>query len=383
MKKTNLRGLTLPELEDFSASIGEQIYRGKQLFEWIYRKGASSFAGMTSLSAALRKKLESAAALETIGLIGQQRSISDGTTKFLFQLSDGGRIESVLIPPRTAFRDSEASEEEEQKRLTLCVSTQVGCPLDCKFCATATMGFLRNLTSGEIIDQLRQVKEISNRRITNVVYMGMGEPLLNYENVMKSIDIISTGMSIAARRITVSTAGWAPKIRQMADEGRRVKLAISLHTLDPRARSELMPINHRFGLDELVDAAEYYYRKIKQRITFEYILFAGWNDREEDAAALVKLSKKVPCKINIIPFHSIAFTKPQGLAASLHASPKRRAEAFVRRLREAHLSVFVRSSAGEDIAAACGQLAVEPGAARPDGKAAVNRAVPRRSLPVA
>jgi len=382
VKKRNLKGLTLRELEDFSASIGEQKYRGKQLFEWIYRKGASTFAGMTSLSAALRKKLESAAALETIGLVEQRRSTSDGTTKFLFQLSDGRRIESVLIPPRTAFHGSEASEEEEQKRLTLCVSTQVGCPLDCKFCATATMGFLRNLTAGEIIDQLQRVKEISGRRITNLVYMGMGEPLLNYENVMKSIDIISTGMGIAARRMTVSTAGWAPKIRQMADEGRKVKLAISLHTLDPRARTELMPINHRFGLDELVDAAEYYYRKVKLRITFEYILFAGWNDREEDAAGLVKLSKKVPCKINIIPFHSIAFTKPRGLAASLQASPGERAEAFVRRLREAHLSVFVRSSAGEDIAAACGQLAVgsETGPLPPGGTKPV---IPRRSLPVA
>ncbi|TLY33489.1 MAG: 23S rRNA (adenine(2503)-C(2))-methyltransferase RlmN [Ignavibacteria bacterium] len=370
MKKRNLKGLTLRELEDFSASIGEQKYRGKQLFEWIYRKGASTFAGMTSLSAALRKKLESAAALETIGLVEQRR------------LSDGRRIESVLIPPRTAFHGSEASEEEEQKRLTLCVSTQVGCPLDCKFCATATMGFLRNLTAGEIIDQLQRVKEISGRRITNLVYMGMGEPLLNYENVMKSIDIISTGMGIAARRMTVSTAGWAPKIRQMADEGRKVKLAISLHTLDPRARTELMPINHRFGLDELVDAAEYYYRKVKLRITFEYILFAGWNDREEDAAGLVKLSKKVPCKINIIPFHSIAFTKPRGLAASLQASPGERAEAFVRRLREAHLSVFVRSSAGEDIVAACGQLAVgsETGPLPPGGTKPV---IPRRSLPVA
>jgi len=302
--------------------------------------------------------------------------------KFLFELADGSRIESVLIPPRTAFRDSGASGEEEQKRLTLCVSTQVGCPLDCKFCATATMGFLRNLTSGEIIEQLRQVKEVSGRRITNLVYMGMGEPLLNYENVMKSIDIISTGMGIAARRITVSTAGWAPKIRQMADERRKVKLAISLHTLDPQARTELMPINHRFGLDELVDAAEYYYRKVKQRITFEYILFAGWNDREEDAAGLVKLSKKVPCKINIIPFHSIAFTKPKELAASLHASPKGRAEAFVRRLREAKLTVFVRSSAGEDIAAACGQLAVGPGAS-PIPPGGMKPAISRRSLPVA
>jgi 23S rRNA (adenine2503-C2)-methyltransferase len=204
-----------------------------------------------------------------------------------------------------------------------------------------------------------QARTLSGKRITNLVYMGMGEPLLNYENVMKSVEIISVGLKITARRITLSTAGWAPAIRRMADEGRKVKLAISLHSLDDRTRTALMPLNAKFGLSELLAAAEYYYRKMKQRITFEYILFEGRNDGEEDIARLVKLSKSIPCKFNIIPFHAIGFTHPAGLAAELRPSSPRRMETFVRHLREAHVTVFVRSSAGEDIAAACGQLAVK------------------------
>jgi 23S rRNA (adenine2503-C2)-methyltransferase len=359
MSKTNLKGLTLSELGEFAFSVGEAKYRGKQLFDWIYTKGASSFHEMTPLSGALREKLAGLASLDSLQLTEQQKSRSDGTTKFLFQLADGKRIESVLIPPRTAFRGTEATGEEEQKRMTLCVSTQVGCPLDCAFCATATMGFHRNLTAGEIVDQVLQAKGASEKRITNLVYMGMGEPLMNYDNMMKSIEIITTGLKIAAKRITVSTAGWVPKIRQMADEGRKVKLAISLHTLDQAARNELMPVNSKFGLDELIDAAEYYYRRVKQRITFEYILFDSWNDREEDSARLIKLAKRLPCKLNIIPFHSILFTNPAGLAATLQPTPPGRIDLFVRRLREAHMTVFVRSSAGEDIDAACGQLAVK------------------------
>lgn len=345
----------------------------------MYTKEARSFDEMSSLPGTLRTKLSGLATIDSLQAVEHRKSLADGTTKFLFQLADGKRIESVLIPPRTAFRSPEAGEEEEQKRLTLCVSTQVGCPLDCAFCATATMGFHRNLSPGEIVDQVLQAKSIAETRITNIVYMGMGEPLMNYDSVMKSIEIITTGMKIAARRITVSTAGWVPKIRQMADEGRKVKLAISLHTLDSAARSGLMPVNAKFGLADLLDAARYYYRKVKQRVTFEYILFDGWNDREEDIARLIKLAKSVPCKINIIPFHSILFTKPAGLAASLHPTPPEKADLFVRRLREAHITVFVRSSAGEDIDAACGQLAVRMERRTRAGKTLVHRARPART----
>ncbi|MBI1805386.1 MAG: 23S rRNA (adenine(2503)-C(2))-methyltransferase RlmN [Ignavibacteriae bacterium] len=359
MSKVNLKGRTLSELEEFSLSIGEQHYRGKQLFDWLYMKEASTFEEMTTLSKPLREKLAAAARIDSIELVERQASHEDGTTKFLFELSDGKRIESVLIPPRTAFYSPGARNEEEQKRLTLCVSTQVGCALDCTFCATASMGILRNLTTSEIVDQLLQVKKLSGKRITNLVYMGMGEPMMNYDSVMNSTEIISTGMSIAARRITISTAGWVPKIKQLADEGRKIKLAVSLHTLDDTARSNLMPINRKFPLSDLLDVVKYYYGRTKQRVTFEYILFDGWNDREEDLRQLIKLSKTIPCKINIIPFHSIKFIHPTGISAKLHPTPHRRMGEFVRRLREAHMTVFVRSSAGEDIDAACGQLAVK------------------------
>ena len=359
MKKTNLMGLTLPELGEFSLSIGEPKYRGKQLFDWIYTREARSFREMSSLPGPLREKLGEIASIDSIALAEEQESSSDGTKKFLFELADGKRIESVLIPPRVAFRDPSAQGEDEQQRLTLCVSTQVGCPLDCRFCATATMGLQRNLSAGEIVDQVVQAKRISGKKITNLVYMGMGEPLMNYDSVMKSAEIISTGLKIAARRITISTAGWAPKIRQMADEGRKVKLAVSLHALDPKTRTELMPVNGTFGLDELLDAVGYYYRKVKQRVTFEMILFDGWNDREEDLERMIALSRRIPSKFNIIPFHSIMFTKPAGLASQLRPAQQGRIEHFVSRLRDAHVTVFVRSSAGEDIDAACGQLAVK------------------------
>lgn len=358
MEKTNLKGLTLQELSEFALSIGEQKFRGKQLFDWLYTREAAEFSAMTSLSKNLRERLESRARIDAIEPAGRQTSPTDGTTKFLFRLSDGKRIESVLIPPRTAFTGPDAADEEEQGRLTLCVSTQVGCPLDCSFCATATMGFHRNLTTGEIVDQLIQVRNLTGKRITNLVYMGMGEPLLNYENVMSSVEIITTGMAIAARRITISTAGIVPAMQKMADENRKTKLAISLHSLDDESRTRLMPINARYPLARLIEAAQYYYRKTRRRVTFEYIVFDGWNDTEKDVAALTKLAKQVPCKVNIIPFHTISFTNASGFATSLRPSTPERTEEFAARLRRAHLTVFVRSSAGEDIDGACGQLAV-------------------------
>lgn len=388
VKKRNLKGLTLPELQNFAASLGDPAYRGKQLFDWLYMKEATSFDEMTSLSKGFRAKLQELATIDNIRLVEEQHSPADGTTKLLFELSDGKRIESVLIPSEPADDEEKSIYKPAKKlagrrpRLTLCVSTQVGCPLDCAFCATATMGFLRNLTTCEIIDQVFQARRVAQKRlpayrrpmrpagITNLVYMGMGEPLMNYDNVMKSVEIIATGMRIAARRITVSTAGWADRIKQMADEHRKVKLAVSLHSLDDRLRTELMPVNKKFNLKQLLDAVQYYYRKTKSRVTYEYILFDGLNDQEEDLRKLVELSKAVPCKLNIVPFHSIEFlpavkyamrqagTHPNGISASLKPTPIARLERFIDRLRSAHVTVFVRSSAGEDIDAACGQLAI-------------------------
>ncbi|HUN64692.1 MAG TPA: 23S rRNA (adenine(2503)-C(2))-methyltransferase RlmN [Bacteroidota bacterium] len=355
-KKTDLKGLTTAELTNFAVSIGEQRYRGNQLFEWLYMKRAVRFEEMTALSKPLREKLDAVAVIGSIGLSDRTDS-GDGTTKFLFSLNDGKQIESVLIPPRLAFGGRNAAGEDEQRRLTLCVSTQVGCALDCRFCATATMGMVRNLTAGEIVDQVMQTGRITGRTITNIVYMGMGEPLMNYDAVMNSVEIISNGLKIPARRITVSTAGWVPKIRQMAEERRKVKLAVSLHSLNDATRAELMPVGLKFPLDELMDAVGEYCRKTGIRVTFEYILFDGINDSAEDCRRLAVLAKKIPCKFNIIPFHDISGTGGVR-TAGLRPSPSATIDRFVAALRRLHVTVFVRSSAGEDIAAACGQLAV-------------------------
>jgi 23S rRNA (adenine2503-C2)-methyltransferase len=353
---TNIIGLSPVQLAEFVRSMGERPYRAGQIFSWLYTKGATSFDEMSDLGASLRQKLQEVASIGRLAVLAQQRSSHDGTTKFLFGLPDGLKIESVLIPPARAFRGREAAHEDEQKRLTLCISTQVGCPLDCTFCATATMGYARNLTAGEIVGQILEARRLTDRPVTNIVFMGMGEPMMNYDNVMTAIEIITTGMAIAARRITVSTAGWADNIRRMGDEKRRVKLAISLHSADDETRTKLMPINKRYNLAELMAAVEHYYKMTKQRVTYEYIFFDGVNDSDRAVAQLEKLARRVPCKINVIPFHPIDFTGVHGMSASLRPSP--RMEAIIGRLRRNHHTVFVRSSAGEDIDAACGQLAV-------------------------
>lgn len=360
----NLLGLTLQELSDFAERAGEKRYRGKQLFDWLYAKGAISFAEMTSLAEAFRKRLETIARLDRVQIVKEQRSPEDGTRKFLIALPDGVQVESVLIPPRRSFAGTEAEQEEEQRRLTLCISSQAGCALDCKFCATATMGLLRNLTAGEIVDQVLAIKRIAHRPITNVVFMGMGEPMMNYENVMKAVEILITGLNIAARRITISTAGWADHIVRMADDGVKAKLAVSLHSAVDETRTALMPVNKRYNIATLMEAVRYYNHTLNKRVTYEYIFFDGVNDSEAEVRALVKLARQVPCKINIIPFHSIAFTGVSGDRAVLRPSPK--VNAIAEYLRTQHLTVFIRSNAGEDIDGACGQLAIrtEEAAAR-------------------
>jgi 23S rRNA (adenine2503-C2)-methyltransferase len=355
---TNLMGMTKEELSAFARGIGEHAYRGSQLYNWLYARGATSFGVMTDLGKQFRTRLEDAAVIGGVVLQRRRRSERDGTVKLLFSLEDGLQIESVLIPPVPAPRDGDAEEEEEQRRLTVCVSTQVGCPLDCAFCATGTMGFRRNLTAGEIVAQVLAAKREAGKKITNVVFMGMGEPLLNYDAVMKAAELLTGGADIAARRITVSTAGRVEEIRRMGDEKRRVRLAVSLHSAVDATRTRLMPINRKFGLRGLTEAVEYYYRKTKQRLTYEVIFFDGVNDAPADVRQLIALARKVPSKINIIPFHPIGFTHPAGFAASLSPSP--RVEEIAGELRRARLTVIVRTNAGEDIDAACGQLALSP-----------------------
>jgi 23S rRNA (adenine2503-C2)-methyltransferase len=354
----NLLGMNRAELRTFVVNLGERPYRGEQIYRWLYARGAASFGVMTDIGLASRQRFSRAATIAGVVPAGSTLSAADGTTKFLFALSDGLRIESVLIPPSTLFdADEERSEPRSQReRLTLCVSTQVGCPLACAFCATGTMGFLRNLTVAEIADQVLQVRRLTGRRITNVVFMGMGEPLLNYDRVTQAAELMTDGMEIAARRITISTAGWVEGILRMAADKSRNKLAISLHSAQEDVRARLMPITRRFPLAALHDAVKRYYASTRMRVTYECIFFDGINDRPEDVRRLIKFARAVPCKINVIPYHSITFVHPEGLAASLRPSP--RTEEIVGELRKADLTVMVRSSAGEDIAAACGQLAV-------------------------
>jgi 23S rRNA (adenine2503-C2)-methyltransferase len=354
-RKINLLGLTRAELSEFATGIGEPAYRGAQLFQWLYEKGVADFRLMNNMSRATRDRLDGEAMAESVKCAGSRRSALEGTTKFLFELADGKRIETVLIPPSSSYRSGSSGATEDQ-RLTLCVSTQVGCPLDCKFCATATMGFHRNLTAGEILDQLLQVRREIGRKITNVVFMGMGEPLLNYDQVMTAAEIMTEGVGIAARRMTISTAGWADRIRQMGDELRKVKLAVSLHSAVDETRTRIMPVNTRFPVSDIGLAVEHYYRKTRRRVTFEQVFFDGINDSDDEISRLIRFVRRVPSKINVIPFHPIASAGPSGFSAQLR--PSQRTDELVERLRSHRLPVFVRSNAGVDIDAACGQLAV-------------------------
>lgn len=344
MKKVSLKGLTLPELENFVVELGWEKYRARQIFKWLYNKQIDDLSKMTDLPKSYKEKLAQSVDINELKLLTFERSDCDGTIKLLFELKDGEKIESVLIP--------------DQSRLTLCISTQVGCPIDCKFCATGAMGFMRNLTAGEIVDQVIQSQKISERRITNIVFMGMGEPLLNLKNLLKAIDIITSndGIRIGSRKITISTVGLPDKIKELADAGRKVKLAISLHTLNEDLRKKLIPIANRYPIQSIIEAVKYYYSKIGLRITYEYILFEGLNDTDEDVKKLVELAKIVPCKINILKFHPVDFIRKDPILKNL--KPSKRLEEFAQRLRENNLTVFIRSNAGEDIKAACGQLAI-------------------------
>lgn len=352
--KEKIIGKSLPELQDFVQSLGEPRFRGEQLYSWLYEHKVSTFDAMTNLSLEFRKKLEASSSLDMFPTISRQTSAVDSTIKFLFELSDGKRIETVLIPPRSTAIDAE-------ERMTLCISTQVGCALDCKFCATATMGFLRNLTAEEILNQFLTAQQQSEKPITNIVFMGMGEPMLNYNNVMKAVAILTDqkGIGISPRRITISTAGYANFIKKMADEDCKVKLALSLHSLSNTVREELMPINKKYNVEELLSALEYYYKKTKKSVMFEYIVFEGINDTDTDVRLLTKATRRFECRVNLIPFHSIEFTNPHGISATLRGASPQGIETFWKKLRANDVHVFIRHSAGVDIDAACGQLAVK------------------------
>ena len=346
VSKTMLKGLTPKELKDFFTAAGEKRFRGDQVFEWIYGHMAESFDEMSTIPNYLRKKLNLYCDLNSLSLVSTEVSKRSGTKKYLFKTHDDHKVEAVIIP--------------EPKRITLCISTQVGCPLDCQFCATGLMGYKRNLTPAEIMDQfLMASRDYGKNKISNIVYMGMGEPLLNYSNTLKTLEIFAEEKTkdISLRRVTVSTAGIVPKIVELADSGLKVKLALSLHSLFDETRNKIMPINKKYSVAENIEAVRYYAKQTDTRITFEYLMLRDINDRSDDLNALIKLCKSISCKINVIPFNSISHMNPSGFAAELEPSQKFRVDEFVKTLRENNIVVMVRYTQGDDIAAACGQLA--------------------------
>lgn len=341
MQKTDIRKISLEEISAGLKEWGEPGYRARQIHEWLWKKAAISFDEMTNLSKSLREKLAGEFDILPITKFRGQHS-EDGTIKCAYKLYDGNVIEGVLIPTTT--------------RMTACVSSQVGCSLSCKFCATGFMDRLRNLDPGEIYDQVvllnRESLETYNRPLSNIVFMGMGEPLLNYKNVLEGIDRLTAedGLNMSPKRITVSTAGIAKMIRKLGDDQVKFNLALSLHAANDKKRNTIMAINETNNLKVLVESLNYFYSKTGGKITFEYILFDRFNDGAEDAKELIELCKKVPAKVNIIeynPVEQVTFTKTDA----------QRREAFVRKLEQNRVTAKVRLSRGKDIDAACGQLA--------------------------
>ena len=341
--KRDIRKSSLEELIEIFKELNEPKFRAKQVYEWLWKKGARSFEEMTNLSKKLRAILQEQFVINAIEMDKVQKSL-DGTIKTRFRLHDGHLIESVLIPVPA------------DKRFSVCVSSQVGCSLTCKFCATGRMKRLRNLDPGEIYDQVvmvnKQAEEHFNHPLTNIVYMGMGEPLLAYKNVLESVEKITSpeGLGMSPRRITVSTAGIAKMIKKLADDGVRFNLALSLHAADDSKRNEIMPINEQNNLEVLMDSLIYFHQNTNNKISYEYITFQDFNDSIEDAKNLVRLCKKFPVKVNIIEYNPID-------GAAFKKSTEHRIDDFARYLNDNRVTVTVRRSRGKDIDAACGQLA--------------------------
>jgi len=339
MKKINIKGLSKSELSDFIYDLREKEYRAKQIWSWIYKKGVNDFNEMTDISKELRNRLNETAFISSLKLSDESSSIDTDTRKFIWELKDGLFVESVYIP--------------EGKRRTTCISTQVGCAMGCKFCATGKMGFFRNLEPDEIIDQVLRIREITGKQPTNIVVMGMGEPLLNYDNLMKALSIIrdNEGIAIGHRKITISTAGIVPQIRRYLQNKEPYNLAISLNAATDKVRSQIMPVNNKYPIDMLIEAVKEYSTFHRKRITFEYVLLKDVNDTRDQANALKKLLRNIPCKINLIPYNETTkiFRRPDD----------RRIMEFTESLRTMHAAVTLRLSKGDDIQGACGQLAVK------------------------
>ncbi len=341
MEKKDIRALTKEQLRDFFVDNGDKAFRGNQVYEWLWNKGAHKFEDMTNVSKQTREMLEANFVINHIKVDQMQRS-EDGTVKNAVRLHDGLVVESVLIPTET--------------RTTACVSSQVGCSLDCNFCATARLKRMRNLEPGEIYDQVAAIDSESrlyyNRPLSNIVFMGMGEPLMNYPNVMKAINKITSpeGLGMSPKRITVSTSGVSKMIKKMADDEVKFKLAVSLHSAVEEIRNQIMPFTKSFPLPELREALEYWYKKTKSKVTYEYVVWKGINDDKKSIDALVKFCKHVPCKVNLIEYNPID-------DGEFQQASEESINAYIKALEINDIVVKVRRSRGKDIDAACGQLA--------------------------
>jgi 23S rRNA (adenine2503-C2)-methyltransferase len=345
--KIDIKSFQFEELQEMLRGLGEPSYRVGQVADWLYKRRVESFEDMTDLPHALRGQFAEIFAfnpLEIVRVLGS----CDTTRKFLFRLIDGNLIESVLIPASPALYG------EKSDRRTICISTQVGCAYGCKFCASGLEGFSRNLRANEIVDQILAVENQSGEKIDNIVFMGMGEPLANFDNVMRAIRIINArwGLGIGARHITVSTSGLAPQIKKLADEPLQIRLAISLHAATDEVRNQIMPINRKYNIETLLSACDYYAGRRKQRLTFEYILIAGVNDADDQAYLLARHAKRLSAKVNLIPYNTV-----EGLPWSRPS--RNRQEEFLSILRTHKIAATLRREKGHDIDAACGQLRLQ------------------------
>jgi len=339
--KKDIRALTLDELKELFTQKGEQAFRAKQIYEWLWKKSSRSFDDMTNISKELRAFLNENFTINEVKIDEQQLS-NDGTIKCAFKLADDNVVEGVLIP--------------KYPRMTACISSQVGCSLTCKFCATGKLKRLRNLNADEIYDQVVNIRYLAEQHyqtpLTNIVFMGMGEPLLNYANVLKAVDKITLpeGLNMSYKRITVSTAGIAKMIKKLGDDGVKFNLALSLHAANDEKRNHIMPINEQNTLENLADALKYYYSKTKNPVTYEYIIFKGFNDELIDAKELAEFCKHVPSKVNIIEYNSID-------GGEFQQADFEKVDKFQKYLESQGIIAKVRRSRGKDIDAACGQLA--------------------------
>lgn len=337
MKNTDIKSLTLPELVQEMEQIGEKKFRAAQLYEWLHKKLAESFTEMTNLSLSLREKCTEHFELTVLHTVQVQESKQDGTKKFLFELSDGNMVESVLM--------------KYHHGNSVCISSQVGCKMGCKFCASTLGGLVRSLTAAEMLEQVYAVTRLTGERVSNVVVMGIGEPLDNLDNLIRFIRMLTDekGLHISQRNITVSTCGLVPKIKELAEEDLQITLALSLHGVTDEKRRELMPVAEKYSITELMEACRYYFERTGRRLTFEYALAGGVNDTEEDAAGLIRLASSVHAHVNLIPINPVRERK-------YTASGREAVRAFQRKLEEAGVNVTLRREMGRDIDGACGQL---------------------------